>query len=74
MEIIEKDSNVHGIHLVALIAMGMLDEAMKKVKAAAETRFGLLPFLLSVPEGAALKQHPDYPWVHEKVFSRMPRN
>ncbi|WP_211474437.1 winged helix-turn-helix domain-containing protein [Collimonas humicola] len=73
LEVIEKHSSAHGIHLAALIAMGMLDEAMIKVKAAAETGFGVLPFSLNVPECAALKQHPDYPWVHEKVFSRMPK-
>ncbi len=71
-EIIAEHSSVHGIHLAALIAMGMLDEAMAKVKAAAETGFGVLPFLLNVPENAALKQHPDYAQVHAKVFSRMP--
>ena len=52
--------------------MGMLDEAMTKVKAATETGFGVLPFLLNVPENFALKQHPDYAQVHAKVFSRMP--
>jgi transcriptional regulator HilA, main transcriptional regulator of SPI1 len=73
LEIIEKHSSIHGIHLAALIAMGMLDEAMAKVKAAAETGFGVLPFSISVPECDALKQHPDYAQVHAKVFSRIPR-
>jgi DNA-binding winged helix-turn-helix (wHTH) protein len=73
LEVIEKHGSVHGIHLAALVAMGMLDEAMVKVKAAAETGFGILPFLLNVPENSALKQHPDYLQVHAKVFSRMPR-
>lgn len=72
LEIIAEHSSVHGIHLAALIAMGMLDEAMAKVKDAAETGFGVLPFLLNMPENAALKQHPDYAQVHAKVFSRMP--
>ncbi|WP_172656969.1 winged helix-turn-helix domain-containing protein [Collimonas arenae] len=72
LEIIEKHSSIHGIHLAALIAMGMIDEAMIKVKAAAETGFGVLPFSLIVPECAELKQHPDYPEVYAKVFSRMP--
>ena len=72
LEIIEKHSSVHGIHLAALTAMGMLDEGMAKVRAAAETGFGVLPFSLSVPECAALKQHPDYAEVHAKVFGRVP--
>ncbi|MQR02743.1 winged helix-turn-helix domain-containing protein [Glaciimonas soli] len=72
LEIIEKHSSIHGIHLAALTAMGMLDEAMTKVKVAAETGFGVLPFSLSVPECAALKEHPDYAQVHAKVFGRMP--
>ncbi|MQR02461.1 winged helix-turn-helix domain-containing protein [Glaciimonas soli] len=73
LEVIEKHSSIHGIHLAALTAMGMLDEAMIKVKAAAETGFGGLPYSLNAPECAAFKQHPDYPLVHEKVFSRMPK-
>ncbi|AIY41264.1 hypothetical protein LT85_2106 [Collimonas arenae] len=72
LEVIEKHGSIHGIHLAALMAMGMIDEAMIKVKAAAETGFGVLPFLLNVPENAALKQHPDYPSVHAKVFAHMP--
>jgi len=72
LEVIEKHGSTHGIHLAALIAMGMLDEAMTKVKAAAETGFGVLPSLLNIPENAALKQHPDYPEVHAKVFAHMP--
>ncbi|MQR00197.1 hypothetical protein GEV47_05815 [Glaciimonas sp. GS1] len=73
LEIIENDGSIHGVHSAALIAMGMLDEAMTKVKSAAEIRFGILPLTLSFPECAELKQHPDYPWVYEKVFSRIPR-
>ena len=73
LEIIEKHSGINHIYLAALIAMEMLDEAMTKVKVAAETGFGILPFSISFPECAALKQHPDYPWVHEKLFSRMPK-
>jgi len=72
LETIEKHGSVHGIHLAALIAMGMLDEAMAKVKAAAETGFGVLPFSISVPECAELKQHPDYAQVHARVYARMP--
>ncbi|AIY41263.1 hypothetical protein LT85_2105 [Collimonas arenae] len=72
LEVIEKHGSIHGIHLAALVAMGMIDEAMIKVKAAAETGFGVLPFSLSIPECAELKQHPDYPEVYAKVFSRMP--
>ncbi|AIY41973.1 hypothetical protein LT85_2815 [Collimonas arenae] len=72
LEVIEKYDSIHGIHLAALVAMGMIDEAMIKVKAAAETGFGVLPFSLSVPECAELKQHPDYPEVYAKVFSHMP--
>ncbi len=73
LEIIEKHSSIGAIYLPALIAMGMLDEAMKEVKAAAETGFGILPLTLSFPECSELQQHPDYPWVHEKVFSRIPK-
>ncbi|AIY41682.1 hypothetical protein LT85_2524 [Collimonas arenae] len=69
----KENAGTRVMHGAALIALGLVDEAMARVKEAASLGCGSLPILLNALEYAPLKQHPEYPSVHEKVFFYLPK-
>ncbi|AIY41283.1 hypothetical protein LT85_2125 [Collimonas arenae] len=75
LEIISKeskeDAGIHAIYTGALLSMGMLEEAMTRVKKAVACGCGPLPIILNMPENLGLHKHPDYPEVRLSVFSRV---
>lgn len=62
-------TNIHVTHLAALIALGLVDEAVLIVKTAAQAGCGHLPTLLNFVENSTLKQHPQYSIILTRIFS-----
>jgi tetratricopeptide (TPR) repeat protein len=54
-----------------LLELGLVDEAMRRVEAAARARVSFLPALLRKPENAMLQRHPAYPRLRDKVFGSL---
>jgi len=61
--------NIRVTHLAALIALGLIDEAVLRVKEAAHAGCGHLPILLSFVENSALRQFPEYSAILTRIFS-----
>lgn len=61
--------NIRVTHLAGLIALGLVDEAVIRVKEAANAGFGHLPILLNFIENSGLKKHPEYPAILTCIFS-----
>ena len=74
LELIAAQANISGnirlTHLAALIALDLVDEALLRVKIAAQAGCGHLPILLSFVENAALKRCPEYSNILAFIFSR----
>jgi len=56
-------------HLATLIALDQVDEAVLRVKEAAQAGCGHLPVLLSFVENSALRQRPEYLAILARIFS-----
>lgn len=63
-------ANIRVMHLAALLALDLVDEAVLRVKEVMHTGCGHLPILLSSIENSALKQYPDYSTILLHIFSR----
>jgi DNA-binding winged helix-turn-helix (wHTH) protein len=61
--------NVRVTHLAALIALGLIDEAVLRVKEAAHAGCGHLPILLSFVENSVLRQCSEYSIILTHIFS-----